>query len=100
MKGCGITSTVRSARWRRSRRICARNWPAWQQADSVTLDFHKWMYVQFEAGCVLVRDEAAHRRTFLLTPEYLASHGERGLAAGSHWPSEYGVQLDARFPRH
>jgi glutamate/tyrosine decarboxylase-like PLP-dependent enzyme len=67
------------------------------RADSVALDFHKWLYVQFEAGCVLVRDEAGHRRTFSLTPEYLESHGERGLAAGSRWPNEYGVQLTRGF---
>lgn len=63
------------------------------RADSVALDFHKWLYVQFEAGCVLVRDEEAHRRAFSLTPEYLESHGTRGIAAGSHWPNEYGIQL-------
>jgi aromatic-L-amino-acid/L-tryptophan decarboxylase len=66
------------------------------EADSVTMDFHKWMYVQFEAGCILVRDEAAHRNTFSLTPEYL-EHGDRGIAAGSNWPSEYGVQLTRSF---
>lgn len=64
-----------------------------EQADSVALDFHKWMYMQFEAGCVLVRDEKAHRRTFSLTAEYLSHHGDRGIAGGSQWPSEYGVQL-------
>lgn len=67
------------------------------QADSVALDFHKWMYMPFEAGCVLVRDEEAHRRTFSLTPEYLESHGERGIAAGSRWPNEYGIQLTRNF---
>jgi aromatic-L-amino-acid/L-tryptophan decarboxylase len=69
---------------------------AMAEADSITLDFHKWMYVQFEAGCVLVRDEAAHRNTFALTPEYL-EHGERGISAGSNWPSEYGIQLTRGF---
>ena len=52
------------------------------RADSLALDFHKWLYVPFDAGCVLVRDQEAHRRTFSLTPEYLASHGARGVAAG------------------
>ena len=66
------------------------------RADSIALDFHKWLYVQFEAGCVLVRDEAAHRVTFSLTPEYL-EHAERGVAAGSRWPNEYGVQLTRNF---
>jgi glutamate/tyrosine decarboxylase-like PLP-dependent enzyme len=67
------------------------------RADSVALDFHKWLYVQFEAGCVLIRDEVRHRQTFSLTPEYLESHGERGIAAGSRWPNEYGVQLTRSF---
>jgi len=53
--------------------------------------------MQFEAGCVLVRDAKAHWGTFALTPEYLESHGERGLAAGSHWPNEYGIQLTRNF---
>jgi glutamate/tyrosine decarboxylase-like PLP-dependent enzyme len=39
------------------------------RADSVALDFHKWLYVQFEAGCVVIRDEASYRRTFSLTAE-------------------------------
>jgi aromatic-L-amino-acid decarboxylase len=67
------------------------------RADSLALDFHKWLYVQFEAGCVIVRDEPSHRQAFSLTPEYLEHHGERGLAAGSRWPSEYGVQLTRSF---
>ncbi len=58
--------------------------PAWRVcalSDSLALDLHKWMYMPFEAGCVLVRSEKAHRTAFSLTPEYLA-HAERGLAAG------------------
>ena len=54
------------------------SWPGMERADSLALDLHKWMYMPFEAGCVLVRDEEAHRRTFSLTPEYLASHGDAG----------------------
>jgi glutamate/tyrosine decarboxylase-like PLP-dependent enzyme len=68
-----------------------------ERADSVALDFHKWFYIQFEAGCVLVRHPAEHWRAFAETPDYLASHGERGLAAGSHWPNEYGIQLSRGF---
>jgi aromatic-L-amino-acid/L-tryptophan decarboxylase len=67
-----------------------------ERADSLAFDFHKWLYVQFEAGCVLVRSEEAHRSTFSLTPEYL-EHGERGLMAGNHWPNEYGIQLTRNF---
>lgn len=67
-----------------------------ERADSVALDLHKWMHVPFEAGCVLVRDEAAHRKTFSLTPEYL-QHQTRGLAGGDVWFSDYGLQLSRQF---
>ena len=67
-----------------------------ERADSLAFDLHKWMYVNYEAGCALVRDEEAHRRAFSLTPDYL-EHAERGLAAGHLWFSDYGVQLSRGF---
>ena len=66
------------------------------RADSVTLDLHKWMHVPFEAACVLVRHNEMHRKTFSLTPDYLA-HEPRGLAAGNLWFSDYGLQLSRQF---
>jgi glutamate/tyrosine decarboxylase-like PLP-dependent enzyme len=66
-----------------------------ERADSIALDLHKWMHMPFEAGCILVRQSDVHRRTFTLTPDYLA-HEERGLAAG-HWFSDYGLQLSRQF---
>jgi glutamate/tyrosine decarboxylase-like PLP-dependent enzyme len=67
-----------------------------ERADSVALDLHKWMHIPFEAGCVLVRHDEAHRKTFSLTPEYL-EHDTRGLAAGRLWFSDYGLQLSRQF---
>lgn len=67
-----------------------------ERADSVALDLHKWMHIPFEAGCVLVRHADDHRRTFSLTPEYLA-HESRGLASGHLWFSDYGLQLSRQF---
>jgi aromatic-L-amino-acid/L-tryptophan decarboxylase len=67
-----------------------------ERADSVALDLHKWMHMPFEAGCILVRDEQAHRGTFALTPAYL-EHETRGLAAGALWFSDYGLQLSRQF---
>ncbi|WP_293862630.1 pyridoxal-dependent decarboxylase [uncultured Alsobacter sp.] len=64
-------------------------------ADSVALDPHKWLHVPFEAGCVIVRDAAAHRRTFALTPEYL-QQSPRGLASGE-WLHEWGLQTSRGF---
>ena len=69
-----------------------------ERADSLALDLHKWMHVPFEAGCVLVRSESAHREAFSLTPEYLAiQHESKGLASGSFWFSDYGLQLTRQF---
>lgn len=70
-----------------------------ERADSLAVDLHKWMYMPCEIGCILVRDEEAHRRTFSLTPDYLA-HGEggRGLTGGAlPWFSDYGIQLSRGF---
>jgi len=57
------------------------------------------MYMPYEIGCVLVRDEEAHRKTFSLTPVYL-SHGDedRGLAGEDlPWLQDYGFQLSRGF---
>ena len=67
-----------------------------ERADSVALDLHKWLHVPFEAGCVLMRDTAQHRETFSLIPAYL-KRSERGIAAGGHWFSDYGIQLSRGF---
>ncbi|MBZ9928234.1 pyridoxal phosphate-dependent decarboxylase family protein [Mesorhizobium sp. BR1-1-4] len=64
-------------------------------ADSVALDPHKWLHSPFEVGCALVRDAAAHRRTFAVTPEYLEST-PRGLASGE-WLHDYGLQTSRGF---
>lgn len=69
-----------------------------ERADSIALDLHKWMHIPFEAGCVLVRHERAHRDAFSLTPEYLAREVEaRGIASGAFWFSDYGLQLSRSF---
>lgn len=67
-----------------------------KRADSLAFDFHKWMHVNYDAGCVLVRDEALHRRAFSDRPDYLKGEA-RGLAAGNPWPVEYGPELSRGF---
>jgi len=67
-----------------------------EQADSVAFDLHKWMYLPYEVGCTLVRDQAAHRGTFAVTPAYLAAF-DRGIAAGGFPFAERGVQLSRGF---
>ena len=65
-------------------------------ADSVAFDLHKWLYMPYEVGCTLVRDQKAHRATFNVTPAYLASF-DRGIAAGGFPFAERGVQLSRGF---
>jgi aromatic-L-amino-acid decarboxylase len=67
-----------------------------EKADSVALDLHKWMHIPFEAGCVLIQNEEAHRTTFSLTPEYL-QHETRGLPGAHLWFSDYGLELSRSF---
>jgi len=42
-----------------------------ERADSLTLDPHKWLFVPFECGCLLVRDPSALTSAFRILPEYL-----------------------------
>jgi aromatic-L-amino-acid/L-tryptophan decarboxylase len=67
-----------------------------ERADSLAFDFHKWISVPYDAGCVLIRDEHCHRAAFAERPDYLAS-GVRGLAAGEPWPCDYGIDLSRGF---
>lgn len=69
------------------------------EADSIALDLHKWMYLPYEIGCILIRDETAHRLTFNLMPEYLYhDKKDNGLIGGAlPWFSDYGFQLSRRF---
>lgn len=65
-------------------------------ADSIAFDFHKWMFVQYGAGCVLIRDESAHRDAFAYRESYL--HGaERGAGGGDAWFCDYGPELSRGF---
>jgi glutamate/tyrosine decarboxylase-like PLP-dependent enzyme len=41
-----------------------------EQADSITVDPHKWFYMPFSAGGILVRDGECLRKAFLVYPEY------------------------------
>lgn len=66
------------------------------RADSLACDFHKWMYVQYDCGAVLVRDAAAHRAAFATRPAYLEAQ-EVGLGGGDPWYCDYGIELSRSF---
>ncbi len=67
-----------------------------ERADSVAFDFHKWMQVPYDAGCIVVRDAAAHRAAFARAADYL-QRDARGLAAGEPWPVDLGPELSRGF---
>lgn len=67
-----------------------------ERADSIAFDFHKWMYVNYEAGCVLIRDAAAHRRSFTVPAPYLDAF-PRGTAAQVSPSSGRGPELSRGF---
>ncbi len=64
-------------------------------ADSVTLDPHKWLFVPFECGSLLVREPARLRAAFEILPDYLRDLGTTG---GEVNFSDYGEQL-SRYAR-
>ncbi len=74
----------------------ARELKAIEEADSVAFDLHKWMYMPFEVGCVLIKDAGAHRKAFAVEANYLLNH-ERGLAAGPDPMGNYGLELSRGF---
>jgi glutamate/tyrosine decarboxylase-like PLP-dependent enzyme len=66
------------------------------RADSIAFDFHKWAHVPYDAGFILVRDAARHRRTFSNPAAYL-NRAPSGLAAGEVWPCDLGPDLSRGF---
>jgi glutamate/tyrosine decarboxylase-like PLP-dependent enzyme len=67
-----------------------------ERADSLAFDFHKWGQVPYDAGFILVRDEAESYAAFSQVPAYLARES-RGLAAGDWWPCDTGPDLSRGF---
>ncbi len=67
-----------------------------ERANSVAFDFHKWAQVPYDAGCILVRDEADQLATFAQDAAYLRRDA-RGLAGGHPWPCDLGPDLSRGF---
>ncbi|HEY3948931.1 pyridoxal phosphate-dependent decarboxylase family protein [Phenylobacterium sp.] len=68
-----------------------------ERADTLALDFHKLGQVPYDAGFLLARDAAAHKRTFTYSEAAYLRHAERGLAGGEWWPCDYGPDLSRGF---
>ncbi len=65
-----------------------------EEADSITLDPHKWLFQPFEIGCLLMRDERLLRETFGIHPEYMRDT-VRDLEEVNF--SDRGIQLSRSF---
>jgi len=64
------------------------------QADSVAIDLHKWLFVPFEAGCILVKDKNHLKNTFSVIPEYQKFNYNQELQVDF---SEYSFQQSRNF---
>jgi len=62
------------------------------EADSIVVNPHKWLFVPMDCSILYVRDEAHLRRTFSVVPDYLATD-----EGGVRNYMDYGLQLGRRF---
>ncbi|HXE90582.1 MAG TPA: aminotransferase class V-fold PLP-dependent enzyme [Terriglobales bacterium] len=67
-----------------------------ERADSLALDLHKWLHVQYDAGCVLIRRPHDHHAAYTRPASYL-NRAQRGLSGGPLWFNEYGFELSRGF---
>jgi len=67
-----------------------------ERSDSMAFDLHKWGYLQYELGCVLVRDQNKQRATFVTDASYLEPLG-RGIQPDALEFSALGPQLSRGF---
>ena len=65
------------------------------QADSVSLDPHKWLYQPVDCGCLLYRDPAAAQRAFAHTGDYAKSLLEDPVESFAFF--EESMELSRRF---
>jgi len=69
-----------------------------ERADSVALDPHKWLFVPYEAGAVLVRDPELLRRAYGGAASYMREDKSGADAEGERVDLfEYGPQLSRGF---
>src|SRR6266513_2092702 len=66
-----------------------------EQADSVALDHHKWLYLPIDVGCVIYREPEMARTAFAHEAEYTRIIEEEADEAFAFW--NYGPELSRRF---
>ncbi|MFG1330445.1 pyridoxal-dependent decarboxylase [Xanthobacter autotrophicus] len=84
------------AAWAGSAMVCPEFRPLWagvEQADSIVLNPHKWLGVQFDCSAHFLRSPDDHLATLAIQPEYLKTHAHDGIVNFSEWT----IQLGRRF---
>jgi glutamate/tyrosine decarboxylase-like PLP-dependent enzyme len=66
-----------------------------EQADSIALDPHKWLYLPVGCGCVLYKDPATARAAFAHGADYTRTIGLANDEAFAFW--DYGPELTRPF---
>jgi len=64
-----------------------------EQADSITVDPHKWFYMPFSAGGILVREGDFLRQSFLVHPEYYMQKVQAGEDGEAEEFDEFGQRI-------
>jgi glutamate/tyrosine decarboxylase-like PLP-dependent enzyme len=65
------------------------------QADSLSIDPHKWLFAPFDTGVLLVRDPQWLRAAYSETSEYINVTETDPLESHAFW--DYGMELSRRF---
>lgn len=65
-------------------------------ADSLAFDYHKWFYVNYDVGGLLVKNAQLHKEAFEINASYLAHH-ERGIISGPNNFNHLGIELSRGF---
>jgi aromatic-L-amino-acid/L-tryptophan decarboxylase len=66
-----------------------------EQANSIALDPHKWLYLPVDVGCVIYREPEIARTAFAHEAEYTRIIGQEADEAFAFW--DYGPELSRRF---
>ncbi|ELZ78125.1 aromatic-L-amino-acid decarboxylase [Haloferax larsenii JCM 13917] len=66
-----------------------------ERADSVTLDPHKWLYIPYECGCILVEDVSQMAESFAMHASYLEGTRRTPYEGPDYY--EIGPQMSRRF---
>lgn len=84
------------AAWAGTAMICPEFrelWAGVEGADSIVLNPHKWLGVQFDCSTHFIRNVDNHLKTHAIRPDYLKTHGKDDIVNFSEWT----IPLGRRF---